>query len=386
MSYDSDLSFNYLGPTKVVFGAGLVSELPMEIAELGKKAVLVTDEGIIKAGLIDIVKEKMGDKLAGIFSDVPQDTGMDVVDKGAEYAKSVGADVVVSVGGGSAIDTGKGMCIVMKEEESMRSFQGMQVLTRPQTPHIVVPTTAGTGSEVTAGMVILDREQGQKIIMFENYNIPRVAILDPVMTEKLPPNLTASTGMDALTHAVESYVSVQRNPISDAVALHGVRLVSRHLAAAVKNGSDLVARGQMQVAALLSGWAFSNALLGLVHAMAHSIGAVKGVPHGLANGILLPHVMRFNTEEVPELLADIAEAMGVDTRDKAPKDAAEAGVGRLEELMDEIGHPRKLSEVGVTEEDIKVSAELAMSDGSIVYNPRMIFDQEEVLSVFKDAF
>jgi aldehyde dehydrogenase (NAD+) len=372
--------------TKVVFGVGLVSELPMEISELGKKAVLVTDEGIIKAGLVDIVKEKIGDKLAGVYSDVPQDTGMDVVDRGAEYAKSVGADVVVSLGGGSVIDTGKGMCIVMKEEESMRSFQGMQVLTRPQTPHIVVPTTAGTGSEVTAGMVILDREQGQKIIMFENFNIPRVAILDPVMTEKLPSNLTASTGMDALTHAVESYVSVQRNPISDSVALHGVRLISRHLATAVKDGSDMIARGQMQIAALLSGWAFSNALLGLVHAMAHSIGAVKGVPHGLANGIILPHVMRFNAEEVPELLADISEAMGVQTKGVDPKEAAQAGIKKLEELMDEIGHPRRLRDVGVTEQDIKVSAELAMSDGSIVYNPRMVLDQEEVHSVFKDAY
>ncbi len=386
MSYDRDLSFNYLGPTKVVFGVGLVSELPMEISELGKKAVLVTDEGIIKAGLVDIVKEKIGDKLAGIYSDIPQDTGMDVIDRGAEYAKSVGADVVVSLGGGSVIDTGKGMCIVMKEGENMRSFQGMQVLTRPQTPHIVIPTTAGTGSEVTAGMVILDREQGQKIIMFENFNIPRVAILDPVMTEKLPPNLTASTGMDALTHAVESYVSVQRNPISDSVALHGVRLISKYLATAVNDGSDLTARGQMQVAALLSGWAFSNALLGLVHAMAHSIGAVKGIPHGLANGIILPHVMRFNTEEVPELLSDIAEAMGVQIKSLDPKEAAEAGVKKIEKLMDEIGHPSRLRDVGATEEDINVSAELAMSDGSIVYNPRMIFDQEEVLSVFKDAY
>lgn len=386
MSYDKDLSFNYLGTTKVVFGVGLVSELPMEISELGKKAVLVTDEGIIKAGLVDIVKEKIGDKLAGIYSDVPQDTGMDVVDRGAEYAKSVGADVVVSLGGGSVIDTGKGMCIVMREGESMRSFQGMQVLTRPQTPHIVVPTTAGTGSEVTAGMVILDREQGQKIIMFENFNIPRVAILDPVMTKKLPSNLTASTGMDALTHAVESYVSVQRNPISDSVALHGVRLISKYLATAVKEGSDMVARGQMQIAALLSGWAFSNSLLGLVHAMAHSIGAVKGVPHGLANGIILPHVMRFNAEEVPELLADISEAMGVQTKGIDPKEAAQAGIKKLEDLMDEIGHPRKLRDVGVTEEDITISAELAMSDGSIVYNPRMILDQEEVLAVFKEAY
>jgi len=260
------------------------------------------------------------------------------------------------------------------------------MLTRPQTPHIVIPTTAGTGSEVTSAAVILDKEQQQKIIIYEYYNTPRVAILDPKMTEKLPPKLTASTGMDALTHAVESYVSVQRNPISDALALYAIRLVSGYLQNAVENGSDMVSRGQMQIAALLAGWAFSNSLLGMVHAMAHSLGAVTGLPHGLANGLCLPHVMRFNLEEIPDLMSDIAEAMGVNVRGMDPKEAGEAGIKEIEALIEKVGLPKKLREVGVTEQDIQKSSALAMSDGSIVYNPRMVMDSQEVLEVFKKAF
>jgi len=235
MSYDADLNFNYFAPTKVVFGMGSLSELPMEVAALGRNAVLVTDPGIIEAGLVNQAKKVMGDCLAGIYSDVPQDTGIEVVDRGAEVALSLGADVVVSLGGGSAIDTAKGMCIVMKEGGSLRDFQGMQMLTRPQTSHIVVPTPAGTGSEVTCAAVVLDREQGQKSLIYEYFNTPKVAILDPKMTEKLPPDLTASTGMDAMTHAVESYVSQQRNPISDGGALHAIRLIVRYLPQAVDN-------------------------------------------------------------------------------------------------------------------------------------------------------
>jgi alcohol dehydrogenase class IV len=386
MSFDEDLSFNYFAPTKVVFGQGTLSELPMEVAELGHKAVLVTDPGIIETGLVDEAKKIMGDHLVGVYSDVPQDTGIEVVDKGAAFALSAGADVVVSLGGGSAIDTAKGMCIVMKEGGSLRDFQGMQVLTRHQMPHIVVPTTAGTGSEVTCAAVVLDRDQGQKILIYEYFNTPKVAILDPKVTEKLPPDLTASTGMDAMTHAVESYVSQQRNPISDAGALHAIRLITKYLPAAVDNGSDMVARGQMQVAALLAGWAFSNALLGLTHAMAHSIGAVCGLPHGLANGILLPHVMRFNLGEVPELIADIAEVMGAKTMGMNQKEAAESAVKEMELLVERIGLTGGLGAYGIEKERLKECAELAMSDGSIIYNPRMIMEPEEVLDVYMKAF
>lgn len=386
MSYDADLNFNYFSPTKVIFGRGSLSELPMEISGLGKSAVLVTDPGIEAAGLADRAKKAMGSMLAGVYADVPQDSGMDVVDKGAEFANSTDADVVVSLGGGSVIDTAKGMCILMKEGGCMRDYQGMQMLTRPQTPHIVIPTTAGTGSEVTAGAVILDKEQGQKIINFEYHNTPRVAILDPELTEKLPSQLTASTGMDAMTHAVESYTAQQRNPISDAVALHAIRLISKYLPQAVADGSDKVARGQMQIAALLAGWAFSNAMVGLVHAMAHSLGAVCRLPHGLANGILLPYVMAYNLEEVPELTADIAAALGADIKGMDPHQAGTAGIDKMKELIDMVGLPQRLKEAGIEETALKECAELSISDGSIIYNARMVFDPEEVLKIYEEAY
>jgi aldehyde dehydrogenase (NAD+) len=386
MPYDGDLNFNYFAPTKVIFGPGSVSELSMEISALGKKPFLVTDQGLLETGLVDQVRDRLNVSLCGMYADVPQDSGMEVVDRGAEAALASGADVIVSVGGGSVIDTAKGICIVMKEGGSLRDFQGMQLLTRAQTPHIVVPTTAGTGSEVTSGAVVLDKDQGQKIIIFEYFNTPRVAILDPALTEKLPANLTASTGMDAMTHAVESYVSQTRNPISDAAALHAIKLIVRYLPLAVKNGGDLMARGQMQIAALLAGWAFSNAMLGLVHAMAHSLGAVCRIPHGLANTVLLPHVMRYNAGEVPELTADIGEAMGVAVRTMDPSAAAEAAVHKMEALIEDVGLDQSLRDLGVKEEELERCADLSMTDGSVIYNPKIVMDAAEILELYRNAY
>jgi alcohol dehydrogenase class IV len=386
MGYEADWTFNYFGPTKVIFGIGMISDLHLEVSSLGKKALLVTDTGIIETGMADQVKEILGDSLVGVYSDIPQDTGIEVVNQGAEYGRSIEADVVVSLGGGSVIDTAKGICILLTEGGSLRDFQGMQLLTRPQTPHIVVPTTAGTGSEVTVFAVVLDNEQGQKIFLFENYNIPRVAILDPKMTEKLPPELTASTGMDAMTHAVESYVSQQRNPISDGMALHAIRLINTYLPRAVEDGSNMVARGQMQIAALIAGWAFSNAMVGMVHAMAHSLGAVCRTPHGLANGILLPHGMRYNLEEVPDRMVDIADAMDVETKSMSPKAAGKIGIAQIEALVKGIGMPTTLKDAGVEESKLEQCSELAVMDGAIVYNPRFVMDPEEVLEVYKKAY
>ena len=213
-----------------------------------------------------------------------------------------------------------------------------------------------------------------------------MAILDPYMTENLPPHLTASTGMDAMTHAVESYVAQAHNPISDSAALHAIKLIVKYLPVAVENGDDLVARGQMQIAALLAGWAFSNAMVGLVHAMAHSLGAVCRVPHGLANGILLPHVMRYNLDEVPDLTADIAAAMGVAINGMETLSAANAAVDKMQAFAQSVGLNQRLKDLDVTEEKLKECAELSMSDGSIIYNPKLVMDAEEVLSVYRMAY
>jgi len=387
MTYDRDLSFVYFGPTRVVFGAGTARDCEVEMAGLGcRRALVVTDPGVMKAGRVGGVLKALGDKCVGLFSDIPQDTGVGVVNRAADFAREKGADCVISVGGGSVIDTGKMACILLTEGGAIENFEGIQLLTRPQTPHIVIPTTAGTGSEVTCVAVILDERKGQKILSVEYHNAPRIAILDPEMTVSLPPLLTASTGMDALTHAVEALQSVQREPIADGLAMHAIRLIHRFLPVCVENGKDPAARGQMQLAATMAGWAFGNAMVGLVHAMAHSLGAVARVPHGIANGILLPHVMAFNLADAAESYAQVAEALGA--RDKGSDDrvAAEAAIAEIRSLLKRIGHPDRLSAVGVKENDLAKAAGLSLSDGAIVNNSRWVMDAEEVLALYRAAF
>ncbi|HQJ08757.1 MAG TPA: iron-containing alcohol dehydrogenase [Deltaproteobacteria bacterium] len=385
MGYDSDLSFNYFGPTKIVFGAGVAKDVEIEMGAFGgTKAVVVTDKGVLGAGLVDPVCKALGNKCVGVFSDIPQDTGVEVVDAGAEFARKNGADTVISVGGGSAIDTAKGMCILLTEGGSLRDFNGIQLLSRLQTPHIVIPTTAGTGSEVTTAAVIMDKEMGQKRLLVENYNAPRLAVLDPKMTEKLPKLLTASTGMDAMTHAVEALHSLQHEPVTDGLALHAIRLLFKYLPVCVENGSDLHARGQVQIAATLAGWAFGNAMVGNVHAMAHSIGAVAHVPHGIANGILLADCMEFNVEEAQEGYAMMAEAIGVREKGMDDLEAAKAAIEAMRDFTrNKISHPQKLSEFGVKQADIEKAADMSLSDGAIVNNPRLVMDASEILGIFE---
>jgi aldehyde dehydrogenase (NAD+) len=387
MGYDDSLSFVYFGSTKVIFGSGSsTAELESEMSALGcSRAIVVTDQGIIKAGLLENITKALGEKCVGVYSDIPQDTGIDVIDKAAAFAKEKGADIVVSVGGGSVIDTAKCMCILLTEGGKLSDFEGIQLLSRPQTPHIVIPTTAGTGSEVTWAAVVFDKSKGQKILIVESFNTPRVAILDPTLTVKLPPLLTASTGMDAFCHAVEAMSSLQHEPIADALAMQAIRLLNKNLPQCVQTGSDLAARGQVQLAATMAGWAFGNALVGLVHAMAHSIGAVAHVPHGIANGILLPYCMDYNLPDAYDYYADVAQAMNVYEKGASPEQAAQAAVNAVFAFTKTIGHPQKLSEFGVKEEHIKKAAELSMSDGSIINNARFVADSSEILAIYQKA-
>ncbi len=384
MGYDSDLSFNYFGPTKIIFGIDSSKDVEIEMGQLGgTKALVVTDKGIIGAGLIDHIVNALGSKCVGVFSDIPQDTGVEVVAEGAAFAKKNGADILVSVGGGSVIDTAKGMCILLTEGGTLRDYDGVQLCSRPQTPHVVIPTTAGTGSEVTNAAVIMDKQMGQKRLMVENFNIPRLGILDPKMTAKLPRLMTAGTGMDAMTHAIEALHANPHEPITDGLAIHAIRLLSRFLPVCVETGDDLVARGQVQIAATMAGWAFGIAGVGNVHALAHSIGAVAHVPHGIANGILLADCMEFNIESCPEAYAMVAEAFGVREKGMGDMDAAEAAIAAVRAFTKKIGHPQRLSEMKATEDDIVKAAELSLGDGAIVNNPRLVLDSSEMLEIYR---
>ncbi len=387
MSYSRDLSFIYYNPTKIIFGEGSIKEIGIEVEALGgTRAVVVTDRGVVEAGLAGEVEEALGRKYVGTFDGAVQDSGFHIVNEGAKFAREAGADTIVSVGGGSSIDTAKGISILLKEGGQMQDYSGFQLLSRPQTPHIAVPTTAGTGSEATYAAVVKDWENNEKILFCDNHIIPRVAILDPLLTAGLPPPLTASTGIDALTHAIEALHALQAEPIADAMALQAIRLITAYLPRCVANGDDLFARGQQQIAALMAGVAFSNAQLGLVHAMAHSLGALFNVPHGLANSLLLPHVMLYNLESCAERYLLVAEAMGLATAGLDEEGAARLAVNAVQELTRKIGLPQRLREAGVPEEGLAEAAELSLSDGSIIYNPRPVFEADEVLALFREAW
>ncbi len=388
MQYDSKLQFIYTNPTKIVFGKGTIKDVGYEAEKLGgTRALVVTDTELVKTDLIDRVTKFLGKRCAGVFAEVVQDTGVHIVDKGAAYGRSIGADIVVSVGGGSSIDTGKGIAILLKEGGKLHDYAAQfNALTRRQTPHIVIPTTAGTGSEVTYAAVIKDHDRKQKLLVVDYHIIPDVGILDPEMTVGMPPRLTAATGMDALTHAIEAIHSAQCEPMSDAMALHAIRLIRSFLPTAVQNGQDLVARGQMLIAACMAGIAFSNAQVGVVHALAHSVGARCGVPHGVANSILLPYGMIFNKDTCPGRYAMVAEALGISRAGLSDGEAAIRAIEEIQRFTASIGLPQRLRDVNVPKQVLRELAELSLYDGSLVYNPRPAFDAELLERILEDAW
>jgi alcohol dehydrogenase class IV len=309
-----------------------------------------------------------------------------VINAAAEFGRARGADSIVSVGGGSVIDTGKGVAILLREGGSLLDYQGFQLLTREQTPHVSIPTTAGTGSEVTCYAVVKDHENKRKLIFGDHHIIPNVAILDPALTVDLPPLLTAATGLDAFSHGLEAITSAQREPLTDALGLHAIRLICEYLPAVMRNGNDIAARGQMMVAATLGGAAFSNAQVGLVHAIAHVVGARYGVHHGMANAIAMPHVMRFNNDTVADRYRMVAETMGADVRGMSDEAAGLRAAEVVRDFSRAVGLPGSFREVGVPESDLPACAEAALSDGAIVYNSKPVTDAGSVLELLRKAW
>lgn len=386
MSYDRSLSFIFRCPTKIVFGEGVVEDVGGEMDELGsKRAMIVTDKHLVETDLHLQVKKALGRRYAGTFSAVEPDTGVHIVNEGTEMARELGVDCLVSVGGGSVIDTAKGIAIPLKGGGKLEDYDGFQLLTESAIPHIAIPTTAGTGSEVTYFAIIKDHQKKQKLIFADTYIIPDVAMLDPLMTAGMPSQLTASTAMDAMSHAVESMHASERIPIADAFALHAIGLIANHLPRVMEDGNDLFARGQMLIAACIAGAAMSNTQVGLVHALAHSVGGRFGVPHGVANGIFLPHGILYNLDVCSEIYASVARALGVDTSGMNDDEAGKKAADAIWDLTKKIGLPQKLREVNVPEDGLEEVAELAISDGAIVYNPKSM-DIDENLKVLKQAW
>jgi len=387
MSYDADLNFVYAHTPKVMFGPRVVKELGSTIGELGfSRAVVVTDEFLAeKTDLLERVQKALGNRFAGAYTGVIPDPTADAVDKGAEFASSKDADVLVSLGGGSAIDTAKGIAVVLTEGGKILDHEGYHALTRPQTPHVAIPTTAGTGSEMTMVLVVKDPARGQKTFIGSYFLHPVLAVLDPTLTTGLPARLTAATGMDAMSHSIESLLSSLRNPFSDACAKEAIRLISTYLPVCLEKPEDLEARGQMLIAAAIAGSAFSNAMVVLNHALAHTVGAKYGIHHGTANAMFLPHTMRFFIDDAADRLALVAKAMDLPVGDLSDEEAAAKAADRIEQLNKQIGLTDKLSDYGVTEDDMMEIADMALTDGSIIYCPRPVFDTQEIASVARKA-
>ena len=309
--------FEFSLPTKLVFGIGILENLGETVKPFGKrKAILVTDEILVKTGLVEKVKSGFKGtsiKIAATFDQVPPNSTIDTVEKCAALATKKGCDMFIAVGGGSVIDTAKVANLLAVKGGSLQDHMGAYLLGSDETllPAIVIPTTAGTGSEVTKVAVIADPENDVKLPFAEAQFLPHLAILDPTMTVSMPGKLTAMTGMDALTHAIEAYVDKEWSPASDALALHAITLISGNILQACAKPDDLQARGAMQVGSFLAGVAFSHSMVGMVHGIAHALGGVYHIPHGLANALILPEVMAHNLEARIDRYADIAIAMGI---------------------------------------------------------------------------
>lgn len=386
--------FEFYNPTRVVYGKGLASDFKAELDLLNiGKYFIVSDQAITDLGLSKKVADGLtsaGIEVTGEFLQVPQDAEIKAVNACADEAKASGAEGLVAVGGGSVIDTAKAANILICEGgDLVADHSGAHTLTRPLKPLVVIPTTAGTGSEVTLVAVVYDKENKVKMPFTDRFLLPSLAVLDPEMTLSMPPKLTASTAMDALTHAVEAYVDLQWSPISDALAAGAIELIFENIAQATEHGDDLEARGALLVGSNLAGIAFSHSMVGCVHSMAHAVGGLYRVPHGVANAILLPYGMEYNFDEVKHRFARLASIMGEDISGLSVDDAARKAIDAVRKLartLNRIGTlPLRLREVGISVEDLPEIAEAAVMDGASFYNPREVV-AEEILVHLKNAY
>jgi alcohol dehydrogenase class IV len=369
-----------------VAGRGSLSSINKEVVKLGgKRVLLLTDAGVQQAGLVEMAKNALADFSQGVYDKIPQDPDLEAVDEATEMARRLKADCIVSVGGGSVIDTAKAVCVTLKNGGTANEHLGMMLLNELQTPHIVIPTTSGTGSEVTSVAVITSKQAGRKLFLVDPYIIPNTAILDPRFTTTMPKGLTVSTGMDAMTHAIEALTSIMSNEICDAQALHAIRLINTNLPVVIEDGKNEQARLNMQIAATMAGWAFTVAQVGLAHGMAHTLGSLHHIPHGAACGVLIPKVMRYNVDNATDKLALIAQAMGIPTDNISKREAALAAADAVEGLMRKVGHPLTLNELGVSEEDLALLAYHALADTSNFFNARPVSDPTEIMQIYKDS-
>lgn len=369
------------------FGPGARKELPEVLTRMGvKKALVTSDKGLIKVGTTKIVTDVL-DEMGfpyDIYSEIKPNPTVTNVKQGVEAFKASGADCIIAIGGGSSMDTAKGIGIVANNPEfgDIVSLEGCAPTKNKSVPIIALPTTAGTGAEVTINYVIIDEERQAKMVCVDPNDIPAVAIVDPELMYSLPKGLTAATGMDALTHAIEGYITKGAWIMSDMYELQAIKMIAENLPIAVEEPTNPVGREGMALAQYIAAQAFSNVGLGLVHGMAHPMGSLHDIPHGVANALLLPTIMGFNMPTRIEKYGVIAQHMGVDTTGMTPEEAAQAAVDAVRELSIRVGIPQHLSEIGITEADIPALAAQAITDVCTPGNPRDV-TEAEIIELYK---
>lgn len=388
--------YEFRNSVKILSGKKALENIPFELKNLGvKKPIFLSNDMLVKFGLVEHVLSAFKGSnicIGPVYTDIPVDSSVEVVNNIAKVYRENNCDSIIAIGGGSVIDTAKGLNIVITENtDDLLEFMGAEILTGKQQPFIVVPTTAGTGSEATLVAVIKNNEKKVKM-EFVSYNLlPDVAVLDARMTKSLPKKITASTGVDALVHAIEAYTCLQKNPLSDAYATAAINLIREYLPQAVKNGSNEDVRLAMANASLMAGVSFSNSMVGIIHAIAHSLGGVCGVPHGDANAILLPHGIEYNMEVIKDYYSDLLLPMaGAEIYANTPKEErARKLVETIRDfsmkLKEEAGLATKLSEVGVKREDFDKIALAAINDGAIIYNPKEA-SYDDVMNILEKAY
>jgi len=366
-------SFRYELPTDIVFGVNTVEQLPTHIKTLnGSKVFIVTDPGVVRAGILQKVTSVLEQQQISfeVFSEVDREPDVHTIIKVTEKAKLVEADLVIGVGGGSSLDAAKAIAVMVKNEGIITDYAGLNQIPNPGVPLICIPTTSGTGSEVTIWCVISDKANHRKHPIGGKVLAPTLAVCDPALTLSLPASITAATGLDALTHALECYVNKITQPISMALARESMRLIAKSLRTAVTQADHLEARTDMMIASTMAAMAFNPTRLGLAHALAMPLGGKYNIPHGMVNAIVLPQVMEYNLVSNLEAFKEIAEIFGENTEGLSLREAAALSIKAIRQLNDDIGIPAGLREYGVNEEDLDEIAEEGMESGNILVNPR----------------
>ncbi|MBI4619510.1 MAG: iron-containing alcohol dehydrogenase [Desulfobacterales bacterium] len=384
-----DKIFDFKIIPEIVFGNGASEKVGVEARKRGgTKALVVVDQGIRRAGLFDRIEEsltKEGVEVT-VFDGVEPEPQIEIADQCAQLGRDKGCDIVVGIGGGSAMDTAKATSILLTNDGKTRDYQGLDLVKKPGAPKIMIPTTAGTGSEVTFTAVFTDKNTKSKAGVNSKYLFADLAFLDPKLTLSLPPKVTAFTGMDALTHAIEAYTSLSSNTFVDLFALDAIRLITKNLLKAVIDGQNVEARGSMLKGSLFGGIALANAGVGAAHALAYPMGGEYQVPHGIANGLLLPYVMEFNLESNIEKFSRIAEAMGEKNQGFSALEFAGKSVSAVKKLIEDVKVPTRLRELGIPESAIEGLSLGAMKvTRPIENNPRKV-TKEDAIEIYRRAY